>query len=114
MVTKSEIFSLSLRYTIPDKTWDVTIRSCHHTRKPTHVKLGTTIDELANCKPSDIGACKTQPAHTHLEKQFNHPNLAKLQRGTFANWFLDKEKQFNETYQTISRILKIEKTSQMK
>ena len=43
--------------------------------------------------------------HTHLEQQFNHPKLAKVQKGTIAKWFLDKEKQFNETYQTITRIL---------
>ena len=28
-----------------------------------------------------------------------------MQKGTFAIWFLDKEKQFNETYETITRIL---------
>ena len=27
-----------------------------------------------------------------------------MQKGTFAKWLLDKEKQFNETYQTITRI----------
>ena len=41
----------------------------------------------------------------HLEQHFNHPKLAKLQKGTLAKWFLDKVKQFNETYQTITRIL---------
>ena len=71
----------------------------------TQVKLGTTTDELGNCNPSDKSICRTQPTHTHLEQQFNHPKLAKLQKGTFAKWFLDKEKQFNETYQTITRIL---------
>ena len=48
-------------------------------RKPTQVKLGTTTDELGNCKPSDKSICKTQPTHTHLEQQFNHTKLAKLQ-----------------------------------
>ena len=74
-------------------------------RKPTQVKLGTTTDEPGNCNPSDKSICKTQPTHTHLEQQFNHPKLTKLQKGTFAKSFLDKEKQFNETYQTITRIL---------
>ena len=60
-------------------------------RKPTQVKLGTTTDELGNCNPSDKSICKTQPTHTHLEQQFNHPKLAKLQKGTFAKWFLDKK-----------------------
>ena len=35
-----------------------------------------------------------------MEQQFNHTKLAKLQKGTIAKWFLDKEKQFKETYQT--------------
>ena len=78
-------------------------------RKPTQVKLGTTTDELGNCNPSDKSICKTQPTHTHLEEQFNHPKLAKLQKGNFAKWFLDKEKQYNETYQTITRILQNQK-----
>ena len=74
-------------------------------QKPTQVNLGTTTDELGKFKPSDSSICKTQPTHTHLEQQFSHPKLEKLQKGTFAKWFQDKEKQFNETYQTITRVL---------
>ena len=74
-------------------------------QKPTQFNSGTSTDEPGNYKPSDSSICKTQPTHTHLEHQFNHTKLAKLQRGTFAKWLLDKEKQFNETYQTITRIL---------
>ena len=48
-------------------------------RKPTQVKLGTTADELSNCKPSDKSIFKTQPTHTHLEQQLKHPKLAKFQ-----------------------------------
>ena len=48
-------------------------------RKPTKIKLGTTTDEMGNCNPTEKSACNTQPAHTHLEKQFNHPKIAKLQ-----------------------------------
>ena len=75
-------------------------------RKPTKIKLGTTTDEMGNCNPTRTSACKTQPAHTHLDKQFNHPKIAKLQNGTFAKWFLDKEKHYNDTYQTITKILR--------
>ena len=74
-------------------------------RKPTKIKLGTTTDEIGNCNPKETSACNTQPAHTHLEKQFSHPKIAKLQKGTFAKWFLDKEKHNNDTYLTITRIL---------
>ena len=55
--------------------------------------------------PTETSACNTQPTHTHLEKQFNHPKIAKLQKGTFAKWFLDKEKLYNDTYQTITKLL---------
>ena len=73
--------------------------------KTTKIKLGTTTDEIGNCKPTETSACNTQPTHTHLEKQFNHPKIAKLQKGTFVKWFFDKEKHYNETYHTITKIL---------
>ena len=69
-------------------------------RKPTKTKLGTTTDEMGNWSPTETSACKTQPTHTHLAKQFSHPKIAKLQKRTFAKWFLDKEKHYNDTYQT--------------
>ena len=53
-------------------------------RKATKIKLVTTTDEMGNCNPTRISACNTQPTHTHLEKQFSHPKIAKLQKGTFA------------------------------
>ena len=74
-------------------------------RKPTKIKLGTTMDEMGNCNPSDKSAFNTQPTHTHLENHFSHPKIAKLQKGTFAKWFLDKEKRYNDTYQKITKIL---------
>ena len=60
---------------------------------------------MRNCNPTEKSACNTQPAHTHLEKQFNHPKIAKSQKGTFAKWFLDKERHYNDTYQSITKIL---------
>ena len=74
-------------------------------RKPTKIKLGTTRDEMGNCNPTETIACNTQATHAHLEKQFSHPKIAKLQKGTFAKWFLDKEKHYNEKYKTITKIL---------
>ena len=53
----------------------------------------------------------TQPAHTHLEKQFSHPKKAKLQKGTFAKWFLDKEKHYNDTYRSITNTSKPQKVN---
>ena len=58
-------------------------------RNPTQVKSGTIKDEFGNCNLSDNSICKTQPTHTHLELQFNHPKLAKLRKVTYAKWFLD-------------------------
>ena len=74
-------------------------------QKPTKIKLGTTTDEIGICKPTETSVCKTQPTHTHLENHFNHPKIAKLRNGTFAKWFLDKEKHYNEAYHTITKIL---------
>ena len=74
-------------------------------RKPTKIKLGTTTDKMGNCNPTETSACNTQQAHSHLAKQFSHPKIAKLQKGTFAKWFLDKEKHYNDTYRTITKIL---------
>ena len=74
-------------------------------RKPTKIKLGSTTDEMGNCNPTEKSACNTQPEHTHLEKQFSHPKIAKLQKGIFAKRFFDKEKHYNDRYQTITKIL---------
>ena len=74
-------------------------------QKPTKLQLGTTTDEIGNTKPTETSACNTQPTHTHLEKQFNHPKIAKLQKGTFEKWFPDKDRHYNETYQTMKKIL---------
>ena len=54
-------------------------------RKSTQVKQGTTTDKLGSCHPSDDSICKTQPTYTHLESQFNHPKLAKLQKEHLQN-----------------------------
>ena len=74
-------------------------------RKPTKKKLGTITDEIGNGKPTETSVCKTQPKHTLLEKQFNHSKIAKLQKGTFAKWFHDKEKLYNEAHHTMTKIL---------
>ena len=57
---------------------------------------------MGNCNLSDKSACNTKPTHTHLENHFSQPKIAK---GTFAKWFLDKEKHYNDTYQNIKKIL---------
>ena len=48
----------------------------------------------------------THNQHTLIWK--NNLAIQKLQnykKGTFAKWFLDKEKHYNDTYQTITKIL---------
>ena len=60
-------------------------------RKPTKIKLGATTDEMGNCNPTETSACNTQPAHTHLEKQFSHPKIAKLQKEHLLNGSLIKK-----------------------
>ena len=60
-------------------------------RKPTKIKLGSTTDEMGNCNPTEKIACNTQPAHAHLEKQFSHPKIAKLQKENLPNGSLIKK-----------------------
>ena len=60
---------------------------------------------MGDCNPTRTSVCNTQPTHTHLKKQFCRPKTAKLQKGTFAKWFPDKEKHYNGTYKTITKIL---------
>ena len=62
-------------------------------------------NQMGNCNPSNKSACNTQPTYTHSENHFSHPKIAKLQKGTFTKWFLDKEKHYNDTYQKITKIL---------
>ena len=38
-------------------------------------------------------------------KTIQPSKVAKLQKGLFAKWFLDKEKHYNDTYRTITKIL---------
>ena len=52
----------------------------------------------------------THNQHTITWK--NNLVIQKLQnykKGTFAKWFLDKEKHYNDTYQTIKKFYIIEK-----
>ena len=58
---------------------------------------------MRNCNSSDKSACNTQPTLTHFKNHFSHPKIAILQKGTFAKWFLDKEKHYNDTYQKIKK-----------
>ena len=72
-------------------------------RQPTMIKLGTITDKIGNCKPTETSVCNTQSTHNHIEEQFNHPKVAKLHEGTFAKWFLDKEKHCKEKNLTITK-----------
>ena len=60
-------------------------------RKPTKIKFGSTTDGMGNCNPTEKSACNTQPAHTHLEKQFNHPKIEKYKKEHLPNGSLIKK-----------------------
>ena len=54
-------------------------------KKPIMFNLFSTTDSLGNCKPTDNSPCNSFPDHTHSEHLGHHPQIKKLQKGTFAH-----------------------------
>ena len=60
-------------------------------KKPIIINLSSTTDSLANCKPTENSSCSSLPNHTHTDHLGHHPQIKKLQKGTLAHWFLNRE-----------------------
>ena len=67
--------------------------------------LSSTTDSFGNCKPSLDSPCNSLPKHTHTDHLGHHPQLKKLQRGTFTHWFLNREKIHSEVYNEVHNYL---------
>ena len=67
-------------------------------KKPTMFNLSSTTDSFGNCKHTENSPCKFFPKHTHTEHLGHRPQTKKLQKGTFADWFLNHEKLPSEVY----------------
>ena len=60
--------------------------------------LSSTTDSFGNCKPTENSPCNSLPKHTHTDHLGHHPQIKKLQKGTFVHWFLNREKIHSEVF----------------
>ena len=67
-------------------------------KKPIMFNLSSTTDSLGTGKPTENSACISLPNHTHTDHLGRHPQIKKLQKGTFAHWSLKGEKIHSEVY----------------
>ena len=67
--------------------------------------ISSTTDSIGKCKPSLNSPCNSLPKHTHTDHLGHHPQIKKLQKGTFANWFLNLEKTHLEVYNEVHKSL---------
>ena len=65
-------------------------------KRPIFFKLTSTTVGLRNCKPTENLPCNSLPNQTHTNHLGHHPQIKKLQKGTFAHWFLNREKTHSE------------------
>ena len=57
---------------------------CQKPKKPIMFNLSSTTNSVGNCKPIENSPCKSLPNHTHTDHLGHHPQIKKLQKGTFA------------------------------
>ena len=67
-------------------------------KKPIMFNLSSTTDSVGNCKPTENSPCNSLLNHTHTDHLGHHPQIKKLQKGTFSQWFLNREKIHSEIY----------------
>ena len=70
-------------------------------KKPIMFNLSFTTDSLGNCNTTENLHCNSLPNHTHTDHLDHHPQIEKLQKGTFAHWFLSREKIHSEIYNEV-------------
>ena len=73
-------------------------------KKPIMFNLSSTTDGLGNCKPTENSPCNSLPNNTHFDHLGHHPQF-KLQKGTFAHRFLNREKIHSEIYNEVHSYL---------
>ena len=67
--------------------------------------LSSTRDSTVNCKPSPNSPCNSFPKHTHADHLDHHPPIKKIQKRTFAHWFLNREKIQSEVHNEVPNYL---------
>ena len=74
-------------------------------RKTIMFNLSSTTDSLGNCNPTEKSPCIALPNHTHADYLGHYPQIKKLQKGTFAHWFLNREKIHSDVYNAVHNYL---------
>ena len=74
-------------------------------KTPMMVNPSSTTDSFGYCKPSPNSPFNSFPKHTHTEHLGHHQQIKKLQKGTFAHWFLNREKLHSEFYNEVRNYL---------
>ena len=67
-------------------------------KKPIIFNLISTTDSFGNCKHTEPSPCISLPNQTHTDHLSHHPKIKKLPKGTFAHWFLNREKIHSEVH----------------
>ena len=73
--------------------------------------LSSTTDSLGNSKPTENSPCNSLPNHTNTDHLDHHPQIEKLQKGTFANWFFYRERIHSDVYNEVHNYLNQNKHS---
>ena len=73
--------------------------------KPVMFNLSSTSDSFGNCKPTESSPCIFLSDHTHTDLLGHYPQMKKEQKGTFAHWFLNREKIHSEVYNGVHNYL---------
>ena len=60
-----------------------------NTKKLIMINLSLNTNSLGNFKPIDNSPCNSLPNDTHTDHLGHHPQIKKIQKGTFAHWFLN-------------------------
>ena len=74
-------------------------------KKPIMFNLSCTKYNFGNCNQTQNSPCLSLPKHTHTDHLGLQPQTKKLQKGTFAHWFLNREKIHSEVYNEIHNYL---------
>ena len=77
----------------------------HKPKKPIMFNLSSTTDSFRNPKPSELSPCSFFPQHKHTDHLGCQPQIKKLQTGTFAHWFLNREQIHSEVYKEVHNYL---------
>ena len=67
--------------------------------------LSSTADSVGHCKPTENSPCPSLPNLTHTNYIGHHPTIRKLQKGTFAHWFPNREKTHSEVFNEVHNFL---------